>query len=149
MTNHTPIPHSALVVVGDGRKALFFRNEGTPRHVNLVVERVLEQDNPPTHEQGTSKPGRYLGVDAKSRSAVEETDWHQLAEDRFAHEISAALYRLAHAHAFEQLIVVAPPKTMGNLRESFHPEVTQRIVAEIPKDLTGQPKEEIARVISG
>ncbi len=149
MNNQTPIPHAALVMVGDGRKALFFRNEGTPRHVNLVVERVLEQDNPATHEQGTDQPGRYMGSDGKSRSAVEEVDWHQLAEDRFAHEISTALYRLAHANAFEQLIVVAPPKVMGNLRGSFHQEVSRRIVAEIPKDLTGQPKDEIARVISG
>jgi protein required for attachment to host cells len=136
-------------MVGDGKKALFFRNEGTPRHVNLVVERILEQENPATRDQGTDKPGRYLGSDGKGRSAMEETDWHQLAEDRFAHEISTALYRLAHANQFDQLIVVAPPKIMGNLRESFHQEVTRRIVAEIPKDLAGRPKDEIARVISG
>jgi protein required for attachment to host cells len=147
--NHTDIPHAALVVVGDGKKALFFRNEGTPRHVNLVVERILEQENPATRDQGTDKPGRYLGSDGLGRSAMEETDWHQLAEDRFAHAISTALYQLAHANRFEQLIVVAPPKIMGNLRESFHQEVTKRIVAEIPKDLTGRPKDEIARVISG
>ena len=56
---HSPIPHGALVLVGDGKKALFFRNEGTPLHVNLVVERVLEQPDLPTREQGTSPPGRY------------------------------------------------------------------------------------------
>jgi protein required for attachment to host cells len=147
--NHTPIPHAALVMVGDGKKALFFRNEGTPLHVNLVVERVFEQENPPTHEQGTSPPGRYMGGVDNSRSAVEQTDWHQLAEDRFAHEISRALYRLAHANAFQQLIVVAPPKILGSLREAFHQEVARRVVAEIPKDLTGHPKDEIAAIISG
>ena len=149
MNEHTDIPHAALVVVGDGKKAIFFRNDGTPRHVNLVVERILEQENPSTREQGSDRPGRYAGPDGSSRSAVEETDWHQLAEDRFAHEISTALYRLAHANRFDQLIVVAPPKVMGTLRDSFHQEVTKRIVAEIPKDLAGRPKEEIARLISG
>jgi protein required for attachment to host cells len=147
--NHTPIPHAALVLVGDGRKALFFRNEGTPVHVNLVVERVLEQENPPTREQGTSAPGRFMGGGEGSRSAMEQTDWHQLAEDRFAHELSSALYRLAHADAYQQLVIVAPPKVLGVLRESLHPEVRKRIVAEIHKDLTGHTKSDIAKLISG
>jgi protein required for attachment to host cells len=145
----TPIPHTALIMVGDGKKALFFRNEGTPLHVSLVVERVLQQENPPTREQGTSAPGRFRGGDGSSRSAVEETDWHQLAEDRFAHEISTALYRLAQADNYQQLVVIAPPKILGVLRESFHHEVAKRVVAEFPKDLTGRPKEEIARMLSG
>jgi protein required for attachment to host cells len=146
--NHTRIPSAALVLVGDGRKVLFLRNKGSPQHVDLVVERVLEQQNPPTHEQGTSPPGRYMSPDGVSRSAFEETDWHQLAEERFAHEISAALYRLAHAGAFQALIVVAPPKVLGNLRASFHKEVAERVVGEIAKDLTAQPIREIGRLIT-
>jgi len=146
--NHTPIPHGALVLVGDGKKALFFRNEGTPVHVNLVVERVLEQPDLSTREQGTSPPGRYASAGGP-RSAMEQTDWHQLSEDRFAHEIAAALNRLAQANAYNELVVVAPPKVLGVLRESFHAEVKKRLVAEIHKDLTGQPTAEIARHISG
>jgi protein required for attachment to host cells len=45
--------------------------------------------------------------------------------------------------------VVAPPKVLGTLRESLHAEVKKRLVAEIAKDLTGQPKADIARHISG
>jgi protein required for attachment to host cells len=147
--DHTPIPHAALVLVGDGNKAIFYRNEGTPMHVNLVVERMFTQENPRTSEQGTDRPGRYAGPVGNARSAVEDTDWHQLAEDRFAHQISNELYRLAHANRFEQLIVVAPPKVIGSLRGSLHQTVTRRIVAEIPKDLTGRPKEDVVRLISG
>jgi protein required for attachment to host cells len=146
--NHTRIPKAALILVGDGKRALFLRNEGSPEHVSLVLERVLEQENPPTREQGTDKPGRYYGADRVSRSAMEQTDWHQLAEDRFAHEISTALYRLAHANQFDALIVVAPPRILGNLREAFHKEVAERVVAEIPKDLTTHPVSEIGRLVS-
>jgi protein required for attachment to host cells len=144
----TPVPHAALVMVGDGTKARFFRNEGTPLHVNLVVERVLEHPDPPTREQGTSPPGRFIGGVSGQRSAVEQTDWHRLEEERFAHEIAAALYRLAHANAFSHLVVVAPPKVLGNLRAAFHQEVSKRLVAEIPKDLTGQSNSDIARLLS-
>lgn len=58
--NEVNVPSGALVLVGDGRKALFLRNRGTPRNVDFVTERVLEQSNPPTRAQGTDRPGRYL-----------------------------------------------------------------------------------------
>jgi protein required for attachment to host cells len=145
---HVKVDFDALVLVGDGREALFFRNKGDARHPNLVVERVLEQDNPPTDEQGTDSPGRTLGPPGPGKSAVEPTDWHQLAEDRFAKDIAAALYRRAHAGRFDKLVVVAPPKVLGVLRKEMHKEVTERITAEVPKELTSHPVDEIEKVLA-
>lgn len=142
------IPSNALVLVGDGRKALFLRNKGTPRDVELIVEREVQQDNPPTREQGTDRPGRKFGADGVSRPAIDETDWHDRAEQRFAAEIAATLYEMEHAHKFDELVVVAPPKMLGDLRAAFHPEVAQRIVAEVAKDLTSHPVPEMAKVLS-
>jgi protein required for attachment to host cells len=50
----TKIPHDGIVFVGDGRKALFLRNEGDEKYPNLKTERVFLDHNPPTHEQGTT-----------------------------------------------------------------------------------------------
>src|SRR5262249_36757429 len=86
------VPHNALVLVGDGRKALFLRNKGNPQRISLVVEQILERDNPPTREQGTDRPGRAFASVGAGRSAMEEADWHQIAEERFAGELSEALY---------------------------------------------------------
>src|SRR5690348_6860340 len=107
------IPNDTLVLVGDGRKALFLRNKAGAGHPELVTDHVMEHKNPPTREQGTDRPGRYAGPDGSSRSATEETDWHQQAEDRFAVEVAEVLYKKAHDHNFERLIVVAPPRTLG------------------------------------
>ena len=43
------------------------------------------------------------------------------------------------------LIVVAPPKTLAELRNAFHPDVKAYIVAEINKDLTRHPLGEIEK----
>jgi len=43
------IPHHAVVFVGDGRKALFLRNEGDEKSPNLTTMQVFIDDNPPTH----------------------------------------------------------------------------------------------------
>jgi protein required for attachment to host cells len=138
------VPRNALVLVGDGRKALFLRNKGNPQRVSLVVERVLERDNPPTRQQGTDRPGRASASVGAARSAMEEADWHQ----RFAGELSEALYRHAHAGRFDKLVIIAPPKVLGDLRKVFHVEVAGRVVAEIAKELTSHPVAEIERLIA-
>ena len=69
------------------------------------------------------------------RSNLEQTDWHQLNEDRFAKDIAEKLYQLAHANRFHRLIIVAPPKVLGTLRKALHKEVLDRIETELPKDL--------------
>jgi protein required for attachment to host cells len=148
-TEHTPyVPHNALILVGDGQKALFLRNKGHAQHVKLVVEQVLERDNPPTREQGTDRPGRSSASVGVARSAMEETDWHHIAEERFADELADALYRHAQADLYEKLVIIAPPKILGNLRKALHAEVTARVTAEIPKELTSHPVAEIERLVA-
>jgi protein required for attachment to host cells len=142
------IPAGALILVGDGRKALFLRNHGAPTHVELAVEQVFKQDDPPTRDQGTDRPGRYRGGDGTSKSAFEQTDWHQLAEDRFAIEIGSTLNRLAHENRFYHLVLVAPPKVLGIVRTHLDKDTASRVVGEVHKDLTSQPIAEIARTLS-
>ncbi len=142
------IPNQALVVVGDGEKALFLRNKGNAQELKLEVENIFGQDNPATHEQGTDKPGRTAASAGTARSAMEETDWHRLGEERFAAEIATVLYRRAHANKFEALVVVAPPKVLGNLRKAFHKEVVDRIIAELPKELTSHTVPDIERLLA-
>lgn len=139
------LPHDAFVFVGDGRKALFLRNEGDEKFLNLKTERVLVDQNPPTREQGSDQPGRAFASVGSRRSAVEDADWHVLEEQRFAHEVAAALQRIVRDRKVKALVVVAPPKTLAELRKAFHSEVKNRIVAEIDKDLTKQPVYEIEK----
>ncbi len=139
------IPANALILVGDGEKALFLRNKGDEAQANLQVERVLEHENPPTHAQGTDRPGRFNDGPTVSRSAVDNADWHALEKTRFAAEIAEALYKAAHAGRYDKLIIVAPPKTLGDLRKALHKEVSGRVIGEIDKDLTNQPPYEIEK----
>ena len=144
----TLVSHNTLILVGDGQKALFLRNRGTAQRVDLVVEQIFEQDNPATRDQGTDRPGRSIANPGAARSAMEEVDWHHMAKERFASELAEALCRHAHANHFEKLIVIAPPKILGNLRKAFHAEVADRVVAEIPKQLTSHPISEIEKLVA-
>jgi protein required for attachment to host cells len=142
------IPHNGLVFVGDGRKALFLRNDGDAKFPNLKTEKVFEAENPPTHEQGSDRPGRVseAAVAGGRRSAVEPTDWHE--EHRFARAVAAALEQVLRTSNAKVLIVVAPPKTLAELRNVFHSDVKACIIAEINKDLTKHSIGEIEKYLT-
>lgn len=139
------IPHDGFVFVGDGRKALFLRNDGDDKFPNLKTERVFVDHNPPNRDYGTDQPGRaFSSIDGR-RSAVEQADWHELEERQFAREVAAALVKMVRERKIKTLIVAAPPRTLSELRQAFHPDVKARIVAEIDKDLTKLPLYEIEK----
>lgn len=139
------IPHDAFVFVGDGRKALFLRNEGDEKFPNLKTEHVFEDDNPPTREQGSEGPGHVQAGVTGRRSTVEPVDWHDIEEHHFARKVAAAMENVVRARRAPALVVVAPPRTLAELREAFHADVKARIIAEVNKDLTKHPVGEIEK----
>ena len=154
------IPHNAYVLVADGSRLLFFRNEGDAEYPKLEMEAERQQENPKDSEQGRSEPGRtfssnrgdprtggYGSTVGAARSAYSETDFHQLQKDNFAHEAADMLKKKALANEFEKLIIVAPPATLGELRKHYHKEVEARIAGEVAKDLTNMPVAEIEKIL--
>lgn len=145
---HRKLAHGAWVFVGDGQKALFLINEGDEKFPNFRSLSVEEHPDPPSHEQGTDRPGRTHSSVGNGRSAVEQTDWHELEKERFATSIADRINKAAQAGAFTQIVIIAPPKTLGDLRREFTKETEAKIVAEIHKDLTKHTIFEIESVLT-
>lgn len=164
------VPHNAVVVVADGRKMLFLRNEGDATAPNLQVEHAEERPNPKDGDQKTDAAGGASSTQsgpgapnvaqggsghaqgggaqfAPSRGTFEETDFHQLEEDRFAADTAELLKKRALSNEFEKLIIIAPPKTLGELRKHYHKEVSNRLEAELAKDLTGHTIPDIEKAL--
>ena len=142
------IPHGAFVFVGDGRKALFLRNDGDEKFPNLKTEKVFVDDNPSTHEQGADRPGRVIQSSGEQRSAVGQPDWHDIEEQHFARRVAGSLEQLIRSSKARALVVVAPPRTLAELRDAFHAEVKALILAEINKDLTKHPIGDIEKYLT-
>lgn len=135
--------HNACVLVADGRKMMFLRNEGDSLHPHLIVEHAEELNNPDDREQKTDSAGRSGSMGRPGQNSFDESDFHQIAEDRFAAEAAELLRQRALSGAFESLIVVAPPRTLGELRKHYHASVSDKLAGEIHKDLTGQSMSDI------
>lgn len=135
------------LVVADGEKALFLRNEGDTVHPNFQVVREMEHDNPPTREQGVDRPGRHSDGPSAHNSAYAETDWQRLGKERFADLIAERLYKMAHRGDFKEIVLIAPPLVLGELRKKLHQEVTDKVVGEISKTLTNHPVYDIESLL--
>ena len=142
------LERDAWVVVADGEKALFLRNEGDVRKPDLQVFRELVEVNPPTREQGAAQPGRFSCGASAHRSALEETDWQRIGKERFAKQIAERLYKSAHRGDYDKLVIVAPPLVLGEIRKEMHKVVAERLIGEVPKTLTNHTIEGIEKLLS-
>ena len=141
------IATDTLVLVTDGRKMLFLRNEGDDKHMNLQVENKERRDDAPDRDLSTDAPGSVFSSGSAARSSYEETDFHQLEEDRWAHEAADRINSRALKNDFDQLVIIAPPKTLGELRKKLHKETEKRTILQIDKEMTNQPLNEIEKLI--
>ncbi|MFC3614584.1 host attachment family protein [Lutimaribacter marinistellae] len=141
------IKQGTWVVVTDSEKALFLENQTDGEDPNLDVVRIEEQENPSDREQSANRPGRMQDTGVGQRSALDDTDWHELAKERFAADLSDILYKQAHKGKFSELVLVASPQVLGELRKDMHQEVTNKIVAEVAKTLTNHPIDEIEKLV--
>ncbi|QFS82964.1 host attachment family protein [Roseivivax sp. THAF197b] len=141
------IDNGTWVLIADGEKALFLRNDVDAENPDLYVVRLEEQDNPSDMEQSANRPGRMNDGGAGQRSALDDTDWHELAKDRFAKDLSDILYKQAHKGAFDKIVLVAPPHVLGELRDDLHEEVSSKVVAEVDKTLTNHPLDKIETLL--
>lgn len=141
------IPHKAWVLIADGEKALYLVNKGDQEDAHLVVREKDEQDNPQAQDWAANQPGRFNDGPSVHRSAVDDTDWHQLEKERFAKSIAEDLYDAAHKGKFDALIIAASRPVLSALRDEMHDEVAGKVILDVPKVLTNHPMDQIEDLI--
>jgi protein required for attachment to host cells len=133
------------VVVADGAKALILENAGDAVALNLKTKEVHAQADEKTSQQGTDAPGRSINSVGARRGAMEQTDWHQQDEDRFLTDLSKRLNAAVMAGEAKSLVLIAPPRALGVIRQAATPNLRNAVRAEIDKDYVRMPVHEIER----
>ena len=140
------------VVVCDGAKALILENAGDGMRPNLKTKEVHEQTDAKTSEQGTDAPGRSINSVGARRSAMEQTDWHEQAEQRFLTDLAKRLDAAVTAGETKSLIIVAPPRALGVLRQAYSERTARRGARRdrqgLRQDAGARDREAAGRVIT-
>ncbi len=139
----TRVRYGDWVIVCDGRKALFFQNEGDTEFPILHAHEVMEHKLDANRDIEADRPGRVHDSTSASRSGIEPIDHHDLEEKDFLAKVAKHLDQLVTSGKIHHLIMVAPPRALGAIRKIYSPAVKAALRAEIDQDLVKVPVAEI------
>lgn len=124
-------PKNTLILVADGTKATFYRNDAD-NGLELRADDTMSQKF--VYHKGAAR-------------VPTEMKTGELEEATFAKHLADTLYTQAHAGGYDNLVLIADPDTLGEMRPSLHKEVQQKIVCELPKTLTNSTIQDIEKTL--
>ena len=130
------LPIGATVAVVDGSRIRLFQNKGV-EHGGHLVEIPAE---------GVER--KNAGSGSRHHAGAANPDPARLSEDDFSAAAAAVLNRLSLEGAIEHLVLIADPKTLGEMRKHLSSQVLRKVIRDFPKDLTGHSTKEIGHMIS-
>jgi protein required for attachment to host cells len=137
------------VLVADGARGRFFcANEETKKLVSVgPADMVAPQSRERPRDLKSDKPGRSY---SSSRSGVRHAfepphDYHKLEKHRFMAALAKTLDDACARRQFDDLILVAPRRSLGELRGLLSKRVQGRVRQEVAKDLTNEPASRLWR----
>jgi len=136
----TPRRQRTLIVVADGTKARFLQE--SKDHRKLVPAAEADMLAPaarrPDRELVSDKPGRGFSParDGRRGGFESPSDPQKLEKHYFAAQLAERLDKACSAKAFDRIVLVAPKRSLGELRTLLSPRVKKAVSHEVAKDLT-------------
>ena len=130
------------IVVADGARARFFTPSDDAKALRSsgTADMVWPASRARSRDLKSDKPGRsFAGAGASRRGGLEPPhDFHKIEKHRFTLELAHALNAAFERREFDQLVVVAPRRSLGELRLLMSGRVRRQIVKEVARDLTNE-----------
>jgi protein required for attachment to host cells len=129
------LPKGTTVAVADGEKLNLFRNAGDEAELQLVSV---------SHGDIDSDPGTSTG----RKSSAANPDHGQAGEDQFSTGIVQYLNQQALAGKIENVVIIAAPRALGEMRKHYHKALSAILLSEIAKDLTGHSVADVEKAVA-
>ncbi len=134
------------VLIADGMRARILKWQGHDRFTAALGQEMYD---PAVHGHSrdlkSDRPGRAFDPGSGAHHAIEPRhDPHQQEKHLFTRRVAQMIDAAAARNAFDRLILVAPPKTLGDLRTMLGAVAAKRVIGDVHKDLIHTPINEIA-----
>lgn len=132
-------PKCWFVVADAGRAIAYVRRQDRPGY-----DEVARWESPdatkPARDLVSDRPGRAFDSRGGQRHAMEPpTDPKQLAKQAFAAELADSMSAAHASQQFEQLVLFAPARVLGEIRKRLAAPTAEALTKTIDKDLTKSP----------
>jgi protein required for attachment to host cells len=140
-------PKKTWIVIADGMHARILRQDkrGAPLAPALDQELYEPAAHGFSRDLKSDAPGRaFDSTGSGGRHAMEpRTDPKTHEKQVFARRVAELVNDAALRKSFDQLVLVAPPKTLGELRTQLGENAKRLIIGEIDRDLVKTPASEL------
>lgn len=136
MTNHQPSPKSTWFLIARRTGATIFSNQGRGTALSVVTEIENPEGKLQSNQIETDRPGRSFDRSGYGRHGLtSEESAREHVEHVFAKRLADLLDKKRCENVFDQLVVVAGPRLLGELRSALS-TATQRLVRlELNKEI--------------
>ncbi len=136
------------VVIADRKKAHIYRK--TTQKLEKIGE--AKADGKASFISGAAKSGGYSHTSGGNIHYSDPRDQEHHHDDvHFIHGMAGWLDQAVQENAFDRLVLVAAPRTLGDLRAVLSKPVHARVMAEVSKELIKMPQkkleEELAEIV--
>jgi protein required for attachment to host cells len=130
--------HSTWILVSDASRARLFRMLRAGGKWELLFEREHPESRQKGSEATSDRPG-HLRLDHGQGFQVQmepPKTPREIAAEHFAHELAETLQYGLDAHAYDRLILAAPPHFLRLLRGSLSDAVAHHVTQSLDEDYT-------------
>lgn len=126
----------ALVALVDGEQLKLFKNSGDAGSLKLT-----EQPSGDVSTENKGSGGRHASSSANPSDSQQD-------EDAFAAGVAEILNHKVMSGSVNEVVVIAAPRTLGELRKHYHKDLSAKLAGEVSKDLTGHSVADIEKAVS-
>jgi protein required for attachment to host cells len=144
-------PKKTWIVIADGMHARILRQDKRGGPLAAALDHELYE--PAVHgfsrDLKRDAPGRALDAGSGTGHAMDpRTDPKEQEKRNFARRVAELVNDAAARKTFDQLVLVAPPKTLGELRTQLDEPAKKALIGELPHDLVKTPIHDLPRHLS-
>ena len=134
------------IAIADSAKARIYSTSGSGLKLKLVGELDSGAARRLTQDLVSDRPGRSFSSAGPRRSSIEpHSDPQNMEKHKFVKELVEYLDAAALNGKFDDLFLVAAPRTLGEIRKLSNGHIAARLRAELGKDLTNVPEPELPK----
>jgi protein required for attachment to host cells len=122
------------ILVSDATRARIFES-------GVLLDRFVEVEDL-LHPESRAKDVDAIS-DAQGLNRDPHTDRREHEKEVFARELAARLERGLNEHAYQHLVVAAPPQFHGRLLKAISKRVSDAITLRVEKDFTRLPARDL------
>ena len=133
------------VLVANASRAQVFAADMLFATFESIEDRIHPSSRMRDQELVSSAPGRSYASPGGNHTAFDRhTDPHDVEVERFARELADLLDEGRKTERYERLVLVAPPKFLGLLRDAIDADTARTVVGSIARDWSASKPSAIA-----